>query len=167
MRSGKWLETEFARSLHALAPAASVDCKALAYRIEDGGGRAKNEQPADFAFFGNSGRCCHIECKETSDGRPFRLSRIKGHQLEWLTAFDGLSIAFEGWVALGWQAKGRPTESVLVMVPASKVAAYEAEHGRKSIPMEDARQMGTECPRLVRVRNGKREYLWDLSSVLW
>ena len=71
MRNGEWLQTEFARSLHALAPGASVDCSALAYRIEDGGDKAKNEQPADFAFFGNSGRCCHIECKETADFQPF------------------------------------------------------------------------------------------------
>ncbi|MEC4272716.1 hypothetical protein VJ923_06060 [Adlercreutzia sp. R25] len=167
MRKGEWLQTEFARSLHALAPAVSADCSALAHRIEDGGGSAKNVQPADFAFFGNSGRCCYIECKETAEGKPFRLSRIAGHQIDWLAAFDGLSIKFEGWVALGWRAKGHPMESALVMVPVSKVAVYEAEHGRKSIPMDEARQMGTECPRLVRMRSGKREYLWDLSRVLW
>lgn len=168
VRNGEWLQTEFARSLHALAPGASVDCSALAYRIEDGGGRAKNEQPADFAFFGDSGRCCHIECKETDGGKPFELRRIEGHQLEWLTAFDGLAIRFEGWVALGWRAVGRPMESVLVMVPVARVAAYEAEHGRRSIPMDDAREMGVECPRMRRRGgNGKWEHYWDLSRVLW
>ena len=116
-----------------------MDCSALAYRIEDGGDKAKNEQPADFAFFGNSGRCCHIECKETADFQPFELRRIEGHQIDWLTAFEGLSVKFEGWVAFGWRAVGRPMESVLVMVPAARVASYEADHGRRSIPMDDAR----------------------------
>lgn len=168
VRNGEWLQTEFARSLHALAPGASVDCSALAYRIEDGGDKAKNEQPADFAFFGNSGRCCHIECKETADFQPFELRRIEGHQIDWLTAFEGLSVKFEGWVAFGWRAVGRPMESVLVMVPAARVASYEAEHGRRSIPMDDARQMGVECQRIRRRdKNDKWEYLWDLSRVLW
>ncbi|WP_289637649.1 hypothetical protein [uncultured Adlercreutzia sp.] len=168
MRPGEWLQTEFARSLRAICPGASVDCSALAYRIEDGGSGARNEQPADFAFFGDSGRCCHIECKETAGGAPFELRRIEGHQLDWLSAFDGLHVSFEGWAALGWQAKGRPMESVLVMVPVAKLGAYAAESGRRSVPLEDARAMGVECPRIRRRDGrGKYEYLWDLSRVLF
>lgn len=168
MRRGEWLQTEFARSLHAIAPAASVDCSALAYRIEDGGGVARNEQPADFAFFGNSGRSCHIECKETADGKPFEVRRIEGHQLDWLRAFDGLSVKFEGWAALGWPVKGRPMESVLVMVPVARLEAYMAESGRRTVPLDDARAMGVECPRLKRRDGrGRWEYLWDLSQVLY
>ena len=54
------------------------------------------------------------------------------------------------------------------MVPAARVASYEADHGRRSIPMDDARQMGVECQRIRRRdKNDKWEYLWDLSRVLW
>lgn len=165
VRHAKWLEPEFARSLHRIAPGASVEARALAYRIEDGGAHAKNEQPADFALFLDNGRALHIECKETAWGKPFELRRIEGHQIEWLSAFDGLDIDFEGWVALGWRCPGKPAESVLCMVPVADLSRYAKESGRRSVPMADAMEMGMVLPRGFDDAPGGRKWWWDLRPV--
>lgn len=135
MDSGKRFEERVGRSLHLLGGASM--------RVEDGGGKGKNRQIADFLYWPDNGGTIAIECK-AAKGR-FELRRLgqgdPNGQLGRLLAFQGRGR--RSVVALNFYGDDYRKNNECYLIPALLFVGMG-----KSITEEYAQAVGIRCPKV-------------------
>lgn len=138
MNPGKRFEAKFHQSLLML-PGASC-------RFEDGGAVAKNRQLADYIYWDNGEETFVFECKATK--KPsFPMCDMGDEQLEGLLEWEAMRPTFHAVVALNFYGENVAAENRCILVEARSLVRYLEYTGRKSIPADDAAEIGWECER--------------------
>ena len=141
---GKRFERKFKQSL---------DLRGYALRIQDKcflgfNGRLLSEPgEGDFWYFASTGDAYLIECKATK-GHRFPLSKLRDEQEESLAEFDRVAHSTHGMVALNYYGEDVRKDNRCVLVPIGAYRRHKHTSGRKSLTVEEAVRLGTECPRI-------------------
>lgn len=139
MNPGKRFENKFRESLGGIT-----------IRINDkvsvrNGFVVSKESEADFVCFQESGNVYLVECKATSL-KSFPFSKIEEHQENSLVDFENLHPYFHGLIALEFYDKrGYRYPKRMFLVGIKDFLSYKLSCGRKSLPINDAEKIGTEC----------------------
>lgn len=137
---GKRFEGKFRKSL-LLLPGASC-------RFEDGGAVAKNRQLADFMYWDYDGNSFAFECKATK--KPaFPMCDMGDGQMDGLLEWESMHESYHALVALNFYGENVARDNRCILVEARSLMRYLEYRGRKSIPADDAAEIGCECGRLA------------------
>lgn len=146
MDSGKRFERSFHMSLKLL-PGASM-------RIEDGGGKAKNQQWGDFFYWDYEGNDILVECKATKeDAFPHR--NLADRQLERLLQWEKISPRKISYLAINYYQENIRLHNECVLIPISNYVDWLDETKRASLPYEVALRIGELQPQ-IRIPNGDK-----------
>lgn len=137
---GKRFEGKFRKSL-LLLPGASC-------RFEDGGAVAKNRQLADFMYWDYDGNSFAFECKATK--KPaFPMCDMGDGQMDGLLEWESMHESYHALVALNFYGENVARDNRCILVEARSLMRYLEYRGRKSVPADDAAEIGWECGRLA------------------